>query len=240
MTENIGTPEIKSPADIDEFKTLVGKADGTIVPLARQTAQGTELFIASRYVANPLLEDSPDAEEYFYGWQEERKGVGAFTGVMVVDVYTKEDGEMLPIGHMDWWLQGDYANGGGNMHGALVPRSEAEQKAQEMWGVPFSNGEKIAFKIQPEYQKQQIGSLMVATSSVVLANNGVSSFYTGVLLDPAVATYERFGIHKDDFPKVRHTQDPKWWRTSLPIDRLADNGRVDQVIQNFIEKPAQT
>lgn len=231
-------PEELPLLDIGEYKGRIAKADGTLVPLAKKSTQGNQLFIASRYIVNPRLEDSPDAEKLFYGWEEDRKGIGAFSGVVTIDVYAKEGDEIVPVGHMDWWLQGDYANGGGNMHAAIVPRNEVEQRAQDRWGGRYGN-DHVAFKIEEEYRKQQIGSLMLATSSVVLPNADITRFYTGALLEPAEATYARFDVHKDDFPRIRHTGEEKWWQRDLPIDRLVNNPRVDQVIQHFIEQPVQ-
>ncbi len=242
MTESVGAPETRTPADIDEFKNQVGKADGTLIPLARKSDQGTDLYVSSRYIANPTMEDSPHAEKYFFGWAED-KTLGPMTGVLLVDVYAKQDDQVVPVGHMDWWLQGDYANGGGNLHSALVPKNDVEERTFDFWGGKFNHKHNTtAFKVMPEYQKQQLGSLMVATSSLALSDLGVSRFYTGVLLDPAVATYSRFGVHDGDFPSMGHSQsdDPDWWKArNLPIERLTDNPRVGQVIQHFIEQPAQ-
>lgn len=236
MSETEGTPEEKAPTDVAEYKTRIAKADGTLIPLGRESNQGTRLFIASRYIANPTVEDSPDAEKFFGGWERDDIGIGAFTGVMLVDVYTKEDGQITPVGHMDWWLQGDYANGGGNEHSAAIPRNDVEQRALDRWGGRFnSRDDNTAFKVDPEYQKQQLGSLMLATSGAVLPALGIAGFYSGVLLDPAESTYAHFGITPDDFRAARTRVEPRWKTQQLPIERLASSPHVDEVITHFLQ-----
>lgn len=231
---SVQRPETKIPSDTAEFKNLIAKADGTLIPLQRRSSQDSMLFIATRYVANPNQEESPDAEKWFGGWDREA-GTGNFSGVVLVDTYAEEEGKIVPIGHMDWWLQGDYANGGGNMHSAAVPRNEHEQLALDNWGGRWGR-DGTAFKLEEEYQRQGLGSLMLATSAAVLLTHGVTRFYTGALLDPAVSTYAHFGINPDDFPRLRHSPEPDWWKQrNLPIERLAQHPHVDEVIERFLQ-----
>src|ERR1700679_3846614 len=137
-----GAPEERAPSGVVEYKNRVAENDGKLIPLERKTGQGTRLFMARKYIGNPNLETSPDAEKLFWGWRED-KTLGADTGVVLIDVYADEAGEIIPIGHMDWWLQGDYANGGGNMHAAAKPRDETEQQCFVRWGI----NDNIAFRI---------------------------------------------------------------------------------------------
>jgi GNAT superfamily N-acetyltransferase len=229
-------PSEKAPTSLVEFTSLVAENNGNLIPLERKTEQGKSLFITSRYIGNPALEESPYAETGFYGWRDD-KGLGAETGVLIIDVYAEKDDGIAPIGHMDWWLQGDYANGGGNMHAAAIPRNEIEERARDVWGGRHNlNRDNTAFKILPEYQRQKIGSLMLATSSVALKAVGVTKFYSGGLLDPAVNTYARFGIAPSDFDYNRDSRSVERWKTTqLPIERLSDNPHVNEIIELFLQ-----
>lgn len=227
----------KAPSDIDEFKNRVGKADGALIPLRRKSDQGTDLYVSSRYIANPNMEDSPDAEKFFFGWDKD-KTLGPMTGVLLVDVYAKEDDQIVPVGHMDWWLQGDYANGGGNLHSALVPKNDIEEKSFEFWGGKLNyKHNTTAFKVIPEYQRQTLGSLMLATSAITLSSLGVNVFYSGGLLDPAKSTYAHFGITPENFRGNEDSDTERWKSSQLPIERLTEHPYVNELINSFLQTP---
>ncbi len=230
-TSSANTPEAQQEL-AETFAAQIGRADGEIIPLSR-SVEGKNLMISARLVSNPLRSDSPSANRYFYGWQEDRTGVGTFTGVLLVDMYAQGEDSVSAIGHMDWWLQGDYANGGGNMHSAVVSKTEYEELSKNRWG---DDRDSIAFKLEPDYQGEGIGGLMIAASGVALAFNGITKFFTGALLDPAVEAYGRLGVAPDDFPRMRYRHDSKDWiyDRSLPIDRISDTPEAQRVIERFV------
>lgn len=232
LTETSPEQQVPSP---DEFKELIARADGTLIPLEKQTSDGKRIFIATRYATNPYLQDSPAADKYSLYW-EIRKGreSEAFTAVLVTDTYIDEGGVFVPAGHMDWWLRGDYANGGGNMHEALLATAPQEESAKGHW-----KWDNLAFATVPQYQNEGLGSLMLASSAIALAANGAARFYTGSLLEPAKKTYAHFDIHPDDFPPMRMVGGSiDITMSSLPIERLAENPYTDKVVGEFARATA--
>lgn len=204
--------------EVAAFKEEIARADGTLIPLRKHTADGKKLYIAARYLRNPGDSESEEVDSRFWGWED-------MTGVMLVDAYAENDARIVPLGHMDWWLHDDYANGGGNMHAAPLGKGEHERLANERW----HKYDYTAFKIDYEYHRQGIGSLMIAASAVALPAIGIKKFYTGGLLDPAVKTYERFGIRESDFPDVAQPFD-----RHLPINKLSQSRQVNKTIAEFV------
>ena len=238
------TPEEVRP-EVIAFKEEIAKVDGTLVSLRKRTSDGKKLYIATRNLQNPwefyeentapgyydvkrrLKEgvDISNLEPMFYGWEENshKDGKPHMTGVMLVDVYTEKDGKIVPMGHMDWWLRNDYANGGGQMHQAAKPQTEHEEEAAKRW----HKHDYTAFKVDYDYHKQGIGSLMIAVSAIALPAIGIKKFYTGGLLEPAVKTYEKFGVKEDDF-------EGRTFDRHLPIERLSQHPQVNKVITEFV------
>ncbi len=206
---------------ITAYKEQVAKADGMLVPLIKPTQEGEKLYIVTKFLQNPDDVPNDDTDPEFWGWHDSKFRM---TAVMLVDVYAQSAEGMFPLGHMDWGLIDDYANGGGNMHEALIPKNEYERLANQRWY------DSIAFKVDDNYHQQGIGSLLLATSAVALPAIGVKSFYTGVTLGPAKKTYARFGIKKDDFHEDKEPFDP-----NLPIERLAKHPQVNSSIGEFVQ-----
>lgn len=225
MTELLETNQEPEQSGVEpQFMEALSRADGSLMPLTRKTVNGGRLFISARIVQNPLIEPESPANPDFYHWKQDWAG-RQHTGVLLIDTFAEEEkDELKPIGHIDWWLTGSYANGGGNMHRALVPGNPHEELATERWG---QETDYTAFKVEPEYQQQGIGSLMLATSAVTLQAQGVTEFYSGALLDPAKRTYERFGLTPDDFPVGNLTR-------GIPIQRLSDSPQVEKTIAIFL------
>lgn len=205
------------------FKEAVAKADGTLLPLRKTTANGKRLYIATRYVRNPDLEEDTRANPEFYGWEKANMPKHPFTRILLVDTYVEDDSEIVPLGHMDWYLHNDYANGGSNLHEASIPKGEHEQLSRQWWH------DSIAFKVEYAHHQQGLGSLMVATSAVTLPALGVRNFYTGGLLAPAKRTYARFSINEKDFPETVNPFDKH-----LPIEKLTQSPQVNKAISEFV------
>lgn len=245
---NNGEEVIEERPEVIAFKGEIAKADGTLIPLTKTTKDGKKLYIAARHLTNPwvyyevdtgpdsydidrkLKEDADkNANPDFYGWEEDRhsrEGEPDMTGVMLVDVYSEMDGKIVPMGHMDWWLREDYANGGGNMHQAPIGQGKYEQAASDKW----HRNDFTAFKVDRDQHYQGLGSLMVAAAAIALPSIGIKKFYTGVLLEPAVKTYARFGIREEDFPEVPGDV----WASNLPIERLSQHPQVNKTINEFV------
>lgn len=247
VTKHAPLNEREKP-EVTAFKEEISKADGTLLALHKTTIDGRRLYIAARHVRNPWeyyevditpaeydierrLKEGFDkkANPDFYGWEEDRQREGKpnNTGVMLVDMYVELEGKITPIGHMDWWLREDYANGGGNMHQATISQGDYEQAASNKW----HKNDFTAFKVDYDQHYQGLGSLMVATSAVVLPAIGIKKFFTGGLLEPAIRTYQRFGISEEDFPpSIRGNV----YARNLPIERLAQHPQVNKTISEFV------
>ncbi len=206
---------------VNEFKELISKADGSLIPLKKNTSRKKKLFITTRFLEKPQDSEDVNANPWFWGWQDDKYSL-PMTGVLLVDVYESDGKQLAPLGHLDWFLSGDYANGGGNMHDAAIPKNDHERLANRRW----NRDDLIAFRVDYDEHKQGIGSLIVAASGVVLPKLGIKRFYPGGLLQPAVKTYERFGIRKDDFIG-------DGWDRHLPIDKLAKSPQVNKSISEF-------
>lgn len=213
---------------VNDYKTEISKADGSVIQLKKPTSDGRQLYIAARHIGNPLEPNTPNTEHAkpdFYLWEDVSNGWNIATGVMLVDVYAENEAGIEPLGHMDWWLQYKYANGGGNMHDAAIPTTDAEKLSRKRW----HQNDFTAFKVDADYHGQGIGSLMIATTAVVLPAIGMNRFYTGVLLEPAKRAYDRFEIKEDEFPTTGVIS----YRT-LPISRLSKHPQVNRVIAAFV------
>src|SRR5438067_859452 len=117
--------EVPRP-DLMYFKERLVKADGTLLPLHKRTADGKRLSVAARYLINPweyyvvypkpgyydiqrrMKEDADitRTDAAYSSWNEDslREGVPELTGALLIDVYVDQEGALVPIGHMDWGL----------------------------------------------------------------------------------------------------------------------------------------
>src|SRR3989344_2226086 len=156
---------------VHAYREAISKADGSLRLLRKTTTDGKVLHIAARHFDAPANEQNTGVNKGFWGWNDKSLPM---SGVMLIDVYAgNPETDIQPLGHMDWCLRGERANGSGNMHPAVLPKRGYEQLANEMWDSRTST----SFKIDPKYHKQGIGTLMVATSAVVLPSIGVKSFF---------------------------------------------------------------
>ncbi len=227
----VDSPETRPPIEkvnpeILRFKGKIGKADGALIPLKRKAQDGKDLLITARYFPVP---DEGKSDNIDMGWTEDTYYHETDpNSLMIVDVYTKTEEGLTPVGHMDWWGKWyGYVNGGGNMHAYVIPQNEHEVKAQEKWTTWHALN--TAFRVDEEYQKSGIGSLMLASSAVVLQKQGFRRFYSGALLAPAQSTYRRFQIDLDDFPYGK-----RWDDHNLPLERLSKNPQVNKTIGDFV------
>jgi hypothetical protein len=205
-------------SEVKSLKEGLAKADGMLFELRKKTRDGKKLYVAARHVFAPKEDSSGDADPNFWGWNNQHMPM---SGVLLLDVYAGAESGIVPVAHMDWSLHGDEANGSGNMHEAILPKHEYEKLAREKWATG------TAFKTSPEYQKQNIGTLMVASSASVLPVVGAQKFFTGVLLQPAESTFNRFDLSEKDFFKDGKIQ-------SLPIARLSEHELVNKTLSEFV------
>lgn len=208
----------ETQSEVDAFREKIKKADGSLIPL-RKTIDGKKLYATARFAKIPESGVNQDVD---MGWWEGTNDALKYDGAMAIDVYQEDRSRMIPLGHMDWWMRGDYANGGGNMHSCFIPKNDHERLSKHMWH------DETAFKVDYGYHRQNVGSFMIASSAIVLPAVGARVFYTGGMLEPAKKTYARFGITADDFP------DTRTWDRHLPIERLAQSPQVNKSISEFV------
>lgn len=207
------------------FKRELAKADARLFPLRQTTGDGKRLFIAARRMPRLPEVDHKAANAPFWKLSWAQK----LDGVIAIDVYVEEESSRItPLGHIDWGIEGDQASGAGNVHGAFLPQNKHEELAQKRWADPKAvTPDFTGFKLEDDHHRRSIGTLMLATSGVVLSEAGAKSFFSGALLDPAVKTYNRFGIQKDEFVSDHGF-------VHLPIERLSRHSKTDEVISEFV------
>ena len=210
--------ERRTKPEVLAFIALIEKADGQLIPLRKRTADGKKLYITARYIVKPEKKNQGLQNAFFwrFGYTQ------TLDAVLAIDVYMGEDTSTLtPLGHRDWAIEDSKASGAGNVHDAFIPKNKHEKLAQEKW-----IGD-TAFKVEKDYQSQGVGTLMLATSAIVLPKMGVESFRIGALLAPAKSTYKRFGIEQGDFVINNEF-------VHLPMERLSQNPKVQEVISEFV------
>lgn len=193
---------------IKAFKTQIGEADGSLIPLRRMIRDGQQLYITARHtVVTDLSRKKTDPKS-----------------ALLIDVYAQNSEYSIePIGHMDWYVLKKVGYGGfGNMHEAMKPQNRHEERAVAKW-----RNSTLGFALDYDQHSQNIGTLMLAVAGITLPRVGVREFAPGALLDPAEKTYERFGIDR----AVRYGKD----RVELiPIEKLSNHARIDEVVSNFV------
>ncbi|MBP9816944.1 MAG: hypothetical protein KBD05_02855 [Candidatus Pacebacteria bacterium] len=214
--QEVSNIEGASNPEIQAFKNLLSKADGTLYPLKKRTKDGKQLYITARQIFSPEVGGTENVNPLFFKWQQ--LGENRADAVLLIDVYVGTESGRELIGRRDWWMNGEYASGAGNMHDAVLPSTDYENTI---------GNSTSAFKVADDYQRQNIGSLMLATSAVVLPALGVREFSGGVLLEPAQKTFARFDIEEEDYISSA-LHEP------LPIERLSGHPGVEKLISEFV------
>jgi hypothetical protein len=200
------------------FRTFVERADGELL-LLKKTINDRPILVAVTH----FDKDREDLSE---------EGKKADTA-LIIDVFTGGEDENHPpisIGHMDWSLSGDHANGGVNQHNFFQPKPDHLYQgiAKETWG----GKSKMAFKIDSSYENQDIGDFMLATSALVLERLGIKSFYPGLLLDDGKEMYEKFGITDEDLVVKKASVDKGF--ATIPINKLTESKKTAEVLADWV------
>lgn len=167
--------------------------------------------------------------------------------LLLVDVFSNKEGGLFPIGHYDWEISGSCASGNKNRHGGHLPNQNTAHKlADKAWG---ENGFDVYDKsivshaldyggtdymsrlrkmgvvtdesqwTDPAYQKQGLGSLMIAVSAIALKNKGVKQAELGTLSKSARATWKKFGQSENK---------------PVSTEELIKQQRVKKAIEKFV------
>jgi len=186
---------------IQQFIEKISKADGAIIPLTGVRSRLLEpLFISTR-----IGPDQVDPDKSYLN----------------VDIFAYRDGEHVPIGIYDWEIANGVANGNKQRHGHLEATHPAHQEADQYWstGEAFHiKGDDFlsyAFSQQgmdsmselrangfidsedrwsePIYQGLGLGSLMIATSALVLHHHNIQIMDLGTLSSKAEMAWRSYG-----------------------------------------------
>ncbi|OGM25468.1 hypothetical protein A2715_05465 [Candidatus Woesebacteria bacterium RIFCSPHIGHO2_01_FULL_39_32] len=222
--ENPATEEQR----LADFFEQVKRADGTLIPLTGQlTRFGEEILVSARYGSVDSLAKADH--------------------LLLVDLFARSADQMLPIGHYDWEVTGNRALGNKNRHGGHLPNtSNAHELADRAWteeGLKVYDKSLVSYAMEkggfpymdqlretgivtdekqwgePTYQKQGLGSFMIAVSAIVLESKGVETANLGSLTPAAEGVWKKFG-QSGGVP--------------VQIGVLIQNNKIDEVLEEFV------
>jgi len=115
---------------------------------------------------------------------------------LLIDVFAQKHDGLQPIAFKDWKVMGTVANEGQNQHYYVTPRTYMEELAHKAWGHPFFLS---AFAVSERYERNNLGSLLIATSLVALNSRKVRTVMREGITKSGRRTWERFGVHWEEF-----------------------------------------
>ena len=197
---------------LEELKWKLSEADGSLIPLSKVLPSGERIFVSVRDGDYERVDFHAEIE---YGEEIPKVIEPAY----LIEVYAGESEEKVkPVGHWDWYIDGDTARGSGNMHkvGITYVDFPWHALADERW----KNDSYSALKLEDEYRGAGLGNLLVAISAVVMKDRA-KYINTGVLLDPATRTLQGFGLEKGNIFQTE-------------ASAFASHPKINQVLQNFL------
>ncbi|RJQ36295.1 GNAT family N-acetyltransferase [Candidatus Microgenomates bacterium] len=183
--------------EVSGFISKATKADGQLIPLKQQSTKGEKLFLMVR---------KGDFQSYS-GFKKD------MNKILLIDILGELNDNLTAIGHLDCIIEGSNAKGLGNIHSYLPPTNHA-QEISNSWNDFFTG-----FRVSEEYQQQGIGSFMLATALSILYNLGIKTMRIGVLLEPGLATWKRFGVKE---------------KTVISIEEMLASQQASQTIARFV------
>lgn len=216
--------------EVEQYLDRILRADGELIELpGRRSLLGEPLFISARFG-----EDVVPGTGYRY---------------LNIDTFALRDGEYVPVGIKDYEIKGDVAYSNKQRHGHLPPVNVAQEAANRYWATgealhvreddllkfAMENGgfpkmgelrEKGFVATEEDwtkkiYQRKGIGSLMVASSILILKERGVESILFGSFTDSAEATWRKFGGREG---------------AKMFVSELADSPNITTSIEPFVKQ----
>lgn len=196
---------------VERLEQHIKKANGHLYPLRKEISGKKILFSIRHFKRNNLNSDTSLVID----------------SSLVIDVFSDEEPvgfDPTPIGHMDWWISGDHANGGANQHVFLEPN---EGDSHEIAAKAKWEKSRKAFVVDDEFSKNGIGSFLLAVSALALNNLGVKTFYPGLLLNAGEATYDKFGI------TLRGEGSMESGQKSIFLEKLNSSSQIEKSLSEF-------
>lgn len=208
----------------EEFKRKLIVADGELIPLAKHGPKGEDLFIASRFFPIPgpnvdIAGTSYDREDpHFYK---------EIDGVLYIELYAQREGDLVPIGKVDWQKEGEEANGHASVryHVRIENQKEHEEKAAKFW----DEARMATIAVSPEFENMGLGTLLIASSALVLHDRGATHFSPTVLLKGSVQGAIGKFVNIDKVVDSEGLASPKKGR----IDKYFESPSFNKIFKDF-------
>jgi hypothetical protein len=200
MTIDIQSEGIYSKENqIQGFIEKISKADGQLIPLPNIKSRLNEpLFISSRFGSDEI-----NPEDNYLN----------------IDIFALRENDYIPVGIYDWEIKEGRANGNKQRHCFLPTYNSAQETAKNFWGNEsfqikgddflhyamvtggFDSMDKLRKQgfinneqkwSQSIYRGLGLGSLLVATSALVLEKKGIRFMELGTLSQAAKKVWSNF------------------------------------------------
>lgn len=231
MGDRSNAEEEKSRSKVAELRNKIIQANGQPFLLRKTSDQGEPL-----YLMVSSSEYDPIEEWEGGGWN----GIPTSRCMVLVNAFVEKadaDGkkQLLPIGFNDSQIvEGD------NVINGAMPTAEID-KLIRTGGEPIKRAynywkdRAVSFGVESSYQKQGLGSFMLAASMIVLDEYGARRISNMILLEPAMKTWGKFGVTEG-----RRTEGLAG-RSILQLDPnkytvqgFIDNPYTEQIVAAFI------
>lgn len=212
-------------ASVEEFKRRLISADGELIPLAKSGPKGEDIFITSRFFPIP----GPNVD--IAGTSYDRQNPHFYKeidGVLYIELYTQKEGKLLPIGKVDWQKEGEEANAHASVRYdvRIKNQREHEERAAKFW----DEARMATIAVSPDFENMGLGTLLLASSALVLHNKGATHFSSTILREGSIqSAVSKFA---DISKSSRGPSYPQRGR----IDKYFESPRFNQIFQDFAPK----
>lgn len=184
---------------VQGFVEKISKADGQLIPLLNIKSRLNEpLFISSRFGSDEINQENK---------------------YLNIDIFALRENNYIPVGIYDWEINGDHANGNKQRHCFLPTYNSAQEIARSFWGnesfqvrgddflryAMTTGGFQAMDRLreqgfidneqkwsQPIFRGLGLGSLLIATSALVLDKKGIKFMELGTLSQTAKKVWNSF------------------------------------------------
>lgn len=202
MAEPLPHGEFREAA-LADIKARIAKADGNPIRLGKILPSGERVWIAVRPGTYEKILHDEDSDPTL--------------PTVLVEALAQTDLIFSPIGHWDWYIDGDVAVGCINMHRVGNTNSSlAWRQASDAAWQENNNG----LEVKVAYRGSGVGSLLVAASGVALQDR-VKTISTGGISEQAKQLLRGFGFQGG-------------LSFDCPVDQLASHPKVDSTLLRFL------
>lgn len=180
-----------------------------VISLHKLSPYGEQMMFAVRHIKHPFTRLGEFARYH--------KSNESF---ILLDIYAQTDAGTKPIAYYDLVTEGNTVRPTfGSEHPFVIPQTSLEQLAKDAWGHAFNL---LAFFVDGEYRKNNLGTFLLAASLWLLQNTDVNivknlDLY---LTEASKRTWRRFGVD---------------WKSgdSVPVASVANHPLVTETLSEF-------